>query len=223
MTDTIYFFIPKLTILGVLDADNYTPILLLLFILAKPNGGRDGLWFTLGVVLTQLAGGFLFLHLLSNFDADSRPFWRWLAIYGQIILGVILVLTGLRWRPSVREENSDTLENLGHRPIIWFSIGVFVEITKLLTAVVYVDAVRRILSVSDSMSDQLLLVLYFNLVAFSPMIVIWIIYLSVGVTSPSKMIRLRRWVVRREPTLIRFALVAVGVFLIYNGYTFIRS
>jgi hypothetical protein len=220
MIETLIELLPRLTVLGILDADNYTPILLLLFILAKPHGGKDGFWFTAGVVLTQLAGGLMFAYFLSRIDVMNTPYLLWLGIYGQIALGILLVLTGAFWRPRPRNYlEKDILSGIGHRPIVWFSIGVLVEITKLMTAVVYFDAIRRVLAATAVISEQLLLVAYFNFIAFLPMVIIWLVYLAVGISRPDKLTTIRHWLVKHEPALIRFAFVAVGLFLVFNGYS----
>ncbi len=218
MMETFYLLTPKLTMLGLLDADNYTPILILLFILATPRGGKDAFWFTIGVILMQLAGGFLFAHAILAFGETLSPDIQWLLTYGQILFGVFLVLIGLFWRPRQRAKMGIGLLKLGHRPITWFAVGVFVEITKLMTSVVYFDAVRRVLSATGAFADRILLLGYFNVIAFSPLLLIWIVYLSVGISKPKTMANIRLWIVEREPLLIRFAFVAVGVFLVFNGY-----
>ncbi len=213
---------PRLTVLGVLDADNYTPILILLFILAKPRGGADGFWFTLGVVLTQFAGGLLFAYAVTKIDGAASPALRAIAVHGQIIVGAGLIAIGALWRPK-RPSDHDAafLERVGHRPLTWFSIGVFVEITKLMTAVVYFEAMRRIMTCCARVGEQLLLMTYFNAIAFAPMILIWIVYIFVGAAHPERLKAMRLWLLRREPALIRFAFAAVGLFLVWNGFSFV--
>ncbi len=215
---------PRLTVLGILDADNYTPILILLFILAKPRGGVDGFWFTLGVVLTQFAGGVLFAYVVTKIDGVATPALGAIAVYGQILLGAGLVVLGAVWRPKrPRDEETAFLERMGHRPATWFSIGVFVEITKLMTAVVYFEAMRRIMTCCARLAEQLVLVIYFNAIAFAPMVLIWIVYLFVGAAHPERLTAARAWLLRHEPALIRFAFAAVGLFLVWNGLSLARA
>lgn len=220
--DTFNLLAPKLTVLGLLDADNYTPILILLFILATPRGGKDAFWFTIGVILTQLVGGVLFAYIILAYGETNSPNIHWLITFGQMLLGVFLALIGLFWRPRERANMGLGLSKLGHRPITWFSVGIVVEITKLLTSIVYFDAVRRVLSATGEVADRILLLGYFNVIAFLPIFLIWIIYLGVGMSKPKTMANIRLWIVEREPLLIRFAFVAVGVFLIFNGYGVLR-
>ncbi len=221
MVDPLHEVLPRLTLLGLLDADNYTPILLLLFILAKPQGGRDAFWFTVGVVATQLAGGAYIASVFERYrDLDS---WivDWITVFGQMGLGGFLVLLSIVWRAEkAGGPDLDALESIGHRPIVWFGVGIAIELTKLLTGVVYVEAVQTILAATPVLPFQAGLLLYFNLVAFSPFILIWLIYIFAGSAHPERLARVRHWLLRHEPTLIRLALFAVGVFLIHNGYRY---
>ena len=221
MVDQLNDVLQRLFLLGLLDADNYTPILLLLFILAKPKGGRDAFWFTVGVVGTQLAGGVYIASLFERLEGVDSWLLDWVAVFGQTGLGALLILTALYWRAErTGADNMDALETIGHRPIAWFAVGIIVELTKLVTGVVYFEAIRTILTATEFVPTQVMLLIFFNVVAFVPFIIIWLVYMFAGAAHPERLVGMRRWLLAHEPVLIRVALFAVGIFLIYNGFSY---
>jgi len=218
--------LPTLTLLGILDTDNYTPILVLLFVLARRGGGPDAFWFTVGVVATQFAGGVLFALLYERLQALDLPWLRPVAVWGQITLGLGLVGAGLFWRKRSLHGSSMPLHGNGaedlaqadtHNPVFWLVLGIAIEITKLLTGFVYFDAIRRIRDSGTVLAEQVGLLVYFNIVAFLPFILIWGLYLLLGRTNPEHLRKGRVWLQTHERALIRFAFIAVGAFLIVNG------
>lgn len=212
----------KLGFYGFLDADNWTPLLILLLILAQTRPVRAGVFFTIGVVVPQILGGVAYMSGWQHIDEYVTEEVAFTAAVFQLLVGGGLVLLALFHRPRHRDhDNMEELSRMvtsGHSDFGWLAIGVLAELSKLATAAVYVAASIMIVEATTSVIDRALMLAWFNLVSLSPFAVIWGIYILLARNAQKVLHAAQDWITHHQAQLFRGAIVILGAFFMYNGY-----
>lgn len=217
----------KLGFYGFLDADNWTPLLILLLILAQTRPVRAGVFFTIGVVVPQILGGVLYMsgwQRIADYVTEDVAFT---AAVLQLLVGGGLVLVALIQRPKHRDhDNMEELSRMvssGHSDFGWLAIGVLAELSKLATAAVYVAASIMIHEATTSMFERAIMLAWFNLVSLSPFAVIWGVYILLARNAQTVLHAAQDWITHHQAQLFRGAIVILGLFFIYNGYAHLSA
>jgi len=213
----------KLAFYGFLDADNWTPLLILLLILAQPRPMRAGVFFTIGVVVPQILGGVAYMSGWQRISEYVTKDVAFNAAVLQILVGSALVLLAVFSRPRHRQhDNMEELSKVvthGHSDLGWLLIGVLAELSKLATAAVYVAASILIVETTQSPIERAVLLGWFNLVSLSPFAAIWGIYILLASKAQPVLHAAQDWIANHQGVLFRGAIIILGLFFIYNGYS----
>lgn len=209
----------KLAFYGFLDADNWTPIVVLLLLLAQPHPLRPAFFFTIGVVVPQILGGVAYM---SGWQKISEYVTEEVALIGliiQFIIGVTLFGLAMFVRPRKRGfQRISQVFSTAHSDLGWLGLGILVELSKLATAAVYVVASILIVETCPHVLERAVMLGWFNLVSLTPFIVIWGIYLFLAQNAQKILHSAQDWITHHQGLLLRTAFAALGFFFLYNVY-----
>jgi len=202
--------------IALVDAINFPVMLILIFVLGRPNPIANGLAYSAGMWGTHYVGGFVFAAGVSQSIGAFIISLGDNVAYIQIIVAGALFLSAAMMPRRPSEETR--MAGAGARSLSgWFLAGFGITMTKLPIAVLYGTAVGRMQSEAESALWFHLGLLYYNVIAFLPFFLIWAVWGIWQERSRFFLDRLNVLIRDYASEVMKWGLMAVGVVLGTDG------
>jgi cytochrome c biogenesis protein CcdA len=215
--------LPSLIAIAAVDSLNPSAIALQIYLLSTPKPIARSISYILGVfsaywlagMLTLLGLRGLIVTMIAKVDfrfSETRIYTL------QFLLGIVLLIVGLRLKPSASE-------NPGKRPqkltlARTFLLGMSITILELPTALPYVAAIEQIARAKlDLLTITGFLGLY-NLVFVFPQIILLSIYIIFQQQSVTILGQINRSIAIWSPKILRGLLLVLGILLMIDSIAY---
>ncbi len=207
--------------IALVDAINFPVLMMLIFVLGRPNALANALAYSAGMLGTHVAGGIVFAAGLSQL-LTAWINGGWLsdlgASAGLMETGVGLLATGLALGMSTQPTDDQRARRAPTTGLAsWFVIGFGITMTKLPIAVLYGTAMHQVATKSGNALWVGAGIAWYNLVAFLPFYGVWLIWLIWRSQSGRLLKRIGDFIQTYSPGVMKYGLLAIGILLAIDG------
>jgi cytochrome c biogenesis protein CcdA len=205
--------------LGITDALNPFSIAAMAYLLATDRPFERGLVFIIGTLAIYLPGGIALMEGWSAILKNILPTLPdWLTILMYLVFGLVCLAVAFHFYRQAKKNSEQTapkLSNLSLTATFIFALGS--TISDLPTALPFFAAANIIAGLSDAFVYQLSLLILYNFIYVSPLILMLAIRMSAGAKAQIYLTKVRQGVDWSFVHCLPPAIAALGIYLLARG------
>lgn len=208
-----------LSIIGLALLDSLNPSLFAaqFYLLNSPKPSLRTLFFILGILLVMLLGGILILSGLQSFLENLiASIDQMILLAIQVLIGFGFLLLGFYY-PLQAKTKTEAQKPVSSRLIHAFLLGMVVMLNEITTALPYFVALEQIAQAQLNLSENLLILLLYQLFFSLPLFGFLFAYLAVRERIRQWTERVQAWIQKWTPYLLKYACIAFGAFLLVGA------